>query len=463
MVFLKKYIIPLIVSIILFMEYLDMSVINTAIPSIARDFGESPLLLKLAVTSYLLGLAIFLPISGWITDKFGTKKVLITSVFIFTLASFACSTSNSIFSLSCFRFLQGIGGAFMNPTARILVVRSFHKEEFVKIQGIIFTPAMLGYVLGPVLGGIFSTYLNWNWIFYINIPTGILIVLLCFKYVPQYIEKNVKKFDFIGFIFIATSLSFITFSVDMIDHYNIVSRNIVMFYGILGLILFFISIIHCLKVKNPVLDYTLFKLRTFKLTNIINFFNYMCSGSINFLLPFMFQDQFKFTAAKSGLTVLPIAIGYLVFRPLAPKILHRYGFKMSMIFTSTLSCLMLIMLSFITKDTSIYKIYSIEFIYGSSYIVFASAAGALMYFDISKDCASRATAIDATLRQFSSSFGIGLCAILIIQCSNFLNVSIFSSHGIIVFKIVFYFLVLFIFSTFLTSLFYDKNDGISTK
>ena len=254
--YLEK-IIPFLVASVLFMEFLDISIINTAVPSIARSFNISPILLKFSVASYFLSLAIFIPISGWCADKFGTRKIFLFSVALFTLSSLLCGISQNIWQLTIFRFLQGIGGAFMNPVARIIVLRLFPAKDIVRIQGIIFTPAMLGYVLGPFLGGIITDYLSWHWIFLINVPAGLIIIYIGRKYIVNYAEPFIKMLDLFGFFLAAFSLCLITIFIETLNHYEILSKETVFLSGITGVILFIILVWRCLNNSSPILDFAL--------------------------------------------------------------------------------------------------------------------------------------------------------------------------------------------------------------
>lgn len=429
--YLEK-IIPFLVASVLFMEFLDISIINTAVPSIARSFNISPILLKFSVASYFLSLAIFIPISGWCADKFGVRKTFLFSVTLFTIASLLCGLSTNIWQLTFFRFLQGVGGAFMNPVSRIIVLRLFPAKDIVRIQGIIFTPAMLGYVLGPFLGGVITDYLSWHWIFLINVPAGLTIIYIGRKHIIDYIEPHIKKLDIFGFFLAAFSLCLITIFIETLNHYEILSKEMVFLSGIIGSILFIILVWRCLHSSSPILDFALLKIRTFKLGFYINLCMYALNASIAFLLPLMFQENFKLSPAQSGLLILPMAIAYLIFRGISSRIIRQFGFRQTLIANLTLVFIWLISLSFIQQSTSIYIIIIILFLLGASTIIAGSSTGALNYIEMPKQHTSQATSIDLTFRQFSSSMGIGISSFLLITLSNLLGINI-ATHGAKVF------------------------------
>lgn len=453
----NKFIIPRIVSIVLFMEFLDTTIINTAIPSIAKSFYISPITLKFSVAVYLLSLAIFIPISGYCADKFGTKKIFLLSVGLFTLSSFLCAISHNIYQLTIFRFLQGVGGALMNPVSRIIIIRLFPAKELVRIQGFIFTPAMLGAILGPFLGGLITTYLSWHWIFYINIPAGLIILYLGNKYIEQQKYKT-KPFDWAGFILVASSLSAITFWIEMLYHYEIISKNTVFLIGIIGIILFLILIIYCIKSPNAIFDISVFQIKSFHLGLSIYINLYLINSSLSFLLPLMYQEAFHLTPAKSGMLTLPIAFAFLIFRSFVTKIIVKFGFKNTIITATFFLAISLILIANINYNTSTFFIILSEFMYGGAWITIGASVGALNYIDIPTNQTSVATSIDMTSRQFSCSLGVGLGAFCLASLAQYYSVDIFSSDKNL-FHYTFYFITIFVIIIAIQALKLDKNEG----
>lgn len=431
-----KIILPLLVAIVLFMEFLDVSIINTAVPSISDYFKVNPIFLKFAVASYFLSLAIFVPISGWCADKFGTKKVFIYSVAIFTVASFFCALSQNILQLTIFRFLQGVGGAFMNPVARIIVIRLFPPKDLVRVQSIMFTPALLGFIVGPFLGGVLVDYLSWHWIFYINIPVGIMAIYVGNKYITQ-IRLQVKKFDTYGFFLVAFSLTLISFFIEMLGHYEVFNINTVFSAGFIGLILLIALIIHCLKDKDTVFDFNLFKIKTFNVGFIINIVSYITVSGVSFMLPLMFQEVYGLSAIKSGQLILPIAVAQIIFRSIAPIFIARFGFKYTIITGIILIVSMIFLMSTIYNVSNISYIVLVELVYGASIVITGSSIGALIYQDVPKDKISLATSLDMTGRQFSSSIGIALVSLSLSGLSSYFDIDVFSINGKHIFHLTF--------------------------
>ncbi len=453
-------IIPFLVAAVLFMEFLDISIINTAVPSIAHSFEISPILLKFSVASYFLSLAIFIPISGWCADKFGTRRTFLFSVALFTVASLLCGISENIWQLTFFRFLQGIGGAFMNPVARIIVLRLFPAKDIVRIQGIIFTPAMLGYVLGPFLGGMITSYLSWHWIFLINVPAGLLIIYIGYKHIIDYVEPNIKRFDVFGFLLAAISLCLITVFVETLNHYDILTKEMVFLAGVVGVGLFVLLVWRCLKSSFPILDFSLLEIKTFRVGFYINLCMYALNASIAFLLPLMFQENFNLSPAKSGLLTLPLAVGYLIFRGIASKIIHRFGFRRALVVNLVLVLFWILTLSLIGQSTPVYFTVIVLFLLGASTIIVGSSTGALNYVEMPKENTSKATAIDLTFRQFASSMGIGLSSFLLTTLSNVLGINI-STYGAKIFHYTFILLTILVIISIINALKLNKMDGIA--
>ena len=445
-----QLIISLLVSTVLFMEFLDVSIINTAVPTIARDFGVSPIILKFSVASYFLSLAIFIPISGWCTDKFGTKTMFILSVGLFTLASFSCANSHSAVELTFFRFLQGVGGAFMNPVSRIIILRIFPPKDLVRIQGMIFTPALLGTVLGPFLGGIITQYLTWHWIFLINIPVGIIALWVGYKFIEQF-KLPVKSFDWVGFAIVAIGLLAVTFCLEMLDHYDIVSKTVVMLSGCFGVSLVIVATIYCLNKKYALFDFSIFKINAFNVAFSTNIVFFMTHSAVMFMLPLMYQECFSYSPAQSGYLVLPIAMASMIARSVANTMIEKFGFNHMLKLGALLITMCLLLMSLFDIGGSIYYILGIEFIYGYAVIMAGSANGALCYVNTPPQQISNATSFDLTFRQFFSSIGIGLGAFCLVNFSMLLDVKIFTVAGVKVFHYTFFVLAIFGFIAFLNT------------
>ena len=455
----NKKIIMWILSSVLFMEMMDSTIINTAIPEIAKSFQTYPVNLKLAVTSYLISLAIFIPISGWAADTYGTKTVFSTAIIIFTISSIFCGFSNSLIELSIFRALQGFGGAMMTPVARLIMVRVFPPSELVKATMYIFLPALLGPALGPLIGGLITTYTNWRWIFFINIPIGLCALYFTQKYIENEIAEHKTKADIIGFLLIGTSLSCLALAIESIGE-SIIPSYIIKVMSSIGIITFIMFIFHAIQYKeNSILNLQLFKYRTFKIGVIGNIIAYISTAGVAFLLPLMFQIQFGMTPLKSGLLISPMAIGAMVMRGISPQFIKKFGFKKVIFFAPIGIFFSLISIGFITRDSSYIYICICCFFLGFFNILLMSSNGPMIYVDIPKNKSANATSLDITIRQFSAGLSVGLVSFLLITFLDNLKTNIHSEEGIKSFHYTFFILSGIILLQIIASFGLKKNDG----
>ena len=455
-----KKVIPIIVAVVMFMEFMDTSILNTAIPSISRSFHETPLLMKFAVTSYLISLALFIPISGWCTDKFGTKKVFILSVLLFVVSSFFCGISKNILELSVCRFFQGMGGAFMNPVSRTIVVRLFPPKDLVRVQAFIFTPALAGYIVGPFVGGMITTYSSWPLIFFINIPIGLITIYCGSLWVKNEFNEHVGPLDWKGFLLSMFSLGLLAFSFDMIGHEEIIPKFYLISVMICGVLLFLFFIFHCLHFEKPILNLNIFKVKTFRIGVSVNFFTNLGYGGISFLLPLLFQEQFKMSAVKSGTLILPMAFGSLINRILVTKTIKHIGFKRSIILGLAMIFISILLISEIQAQTSLLYIIVSEFILGVGIVTLFASVGALNYVDLSKKDMANATAIDMTVRQFAAGTAVVISALCLNFFSKIYGTTISTTGSVFLFQYALYVPLVFILVSYLISLKLSVQDGL---
>ncbi|MEO8669493.1 MAG: MFS transporter, partial [Bauldia sp.] len=303
-----RILLPLIVACALFMENLDSTVISTALPAIAADFGESPIHLKLALTSYLLSIAVFIPASGWLSDRYGARNIFALAIVIFTAGSIFCGLSGSIGEIVAARVVQGIGGAMMVPVGRLVILRSVSKAELVGSLAWLTVPALIGPVVGPPVGGFITTYFQWRWIFWINVPIGMLGVVLAVLYIPNLREEMRVRFDVRGFLLSAFGLAgFMTGSTSLGLGLLPLPLVLSLLFGVALLLLAYI--VHSRRVANPIIDLTLFALPTFRLSMMGALLFRLGIGATPFLLPLLLQIGFGMTPFQSGLITFASAVG----------------------------------------------------------------------------------------------------------------------------------------------------------
>ena len=303
-----KRIIALIVSLALFMDALDATIINTAIPAMSRSLAVNPVDLKIALISYLLMLAIFIPTSSWFADSFGAKRVFISAIIIFTFSSLWCGYALTLFELVLARAFQGIGGALMLPIGRLILLRTFKRHELVDAMNHVIMVVSLGVMLGPLAGGFITDHFSWHWIFWVNIPVGALAILFSFYWIKDVAPKSRQQFNFIGFFMFGGGLAGLTFSLSDISESsaNHQIALLIMCFSIFLLITYFI---YSRKQAHPMINTKLFRFRTFRVSMIGNLVSRLGFGGVPFLLPLLLQIGLGYSAQMSGLLLVPVAMG----------------------------------------------------------------------------------------------------------------------------------------------------------
>jgi EmrB/QacA subfamily drug resistance transporter len=396
--------VALIIACALFMEQLDATVLATALPAMARDFGVPATRLSSALTSYLLALAIFIPASGRMADRFGAKSVFRLAIVLFLLGSIVCGQAQSLPLLIVARFVQGIGGAMMIPIGRLVLLRSVAKEDMVNAMSWLIMPAMVGPIVGPPLGGFIVTYLNWRWIFYLNLPVGLLGVVLVTKYIGQIRGERPPRTDLIGFVLSGLSLGCLLFGFESTSRAGELNQALVLIA--LGAIAGGLYIRHARRRQDPILDLSLMRVPTFRLSVIAGSLTRITQGAQPFLLPLMFQLGFGMTAAASGTITIAGAFGSLAMKWLAPRVLRRFGFRASMVVNGLIASAGYAACGFFRPSWPIAAIFAVLAASGFFMSFQFTAYNTIAYDEIPPDRMSAATSFYATFQQLMLSLGI---------------------------------------------------------
>jgi EmrB/QacA subfamily drug resistance transporter len=405
----KQRLIPLIVATALFMENMDSTVIATSLPAIAADIGTSPLTLKLAITSYLLSLAVFIPASGWTADRFGARLVFSLAVAVFMVGSIGCALSGSVTDFVIARILQGMGGAMMTPVGRLVLLRSIDKSALVNAMAWVTVPALIGPVIGPPLGGFITTYFSWHWIFLINIPIGLLGIFMALRYIDPIKSEDPERFDLYGMVLAGIGLAGIAFGLSVAG-LNLLPWSIVAALVAIGSISMTLYIIHARRTASPVLDFGLLRLPTMRASIIGGFLFRLGIGALPFLLPLLMQIGFGLSPFRSGLVTFASAVGAMGMKTLAARIIRTFGFRNLMTVNAVVSAIFLGACALFTVTTPLLLIMIILIVGGFFRSLQFTAINTVAYAEVEPARMSRATTLVSVNQQLAISAGVAVGA-----------------------------------------------------
>jgi EmrB/QacA subfamily drug resistance transporter len=408
----RDRIVPLIIAVALFMENMDSTVIATSLPAIAADIGTNPLALKLAVTSYLLSLAIFIPASGWTADRFGARTVFRAAIGVFMIGSIGCALSGSLTDFVIARIVQGMGGAMMTPVGRVVLVRTISKRELVSAMAWVTTPALIGPVIGPPVGGFITTYATWHWIFIINVPIGLLGIVLATRFIEDVRAEKRERFDVVGMVLCGFGIAGIAFGLSILG-LNFLPWTVVAALVAGGALFMAAYIVHARRTPNPVLDLTLLKLPTFRASVIGGSVFRLGIGALPFLLPLMLQIGFGMSPLQSGLITFASAVGAMTMKMAAARILRRFGFRAVLVFNAVISAAFLAVCAAFTETTPVWAMLLLLLVGGFFRSLEFTSINTIAYAEVDTARVSRATALVSVAQQLAVSAGVAVGALAV--------------------------------------------------
>jgi EmrB/QacA subfamily drug resistance transporter len=408
----KNRIITLIVASALFMQNLDSTVLGTALAEIAQSLDTEPVRLHMTMTGYLLSLAVFMPVSGWLADRFGARTVFCLAVAIFTLSSVACAFAPNLGALVAARVVQGVGGAMMLPVARLALLRSVPKSQFVNAMAWVAIPALVGPVLGPPVGGFIVTFWSWPWIFWINVPIGVAGMVLALFYLDDVREADVPAFDVVGFVLVGIAFSGLIVGFESVGE-SLLPRWVSALAVVAGIAALAAYVGHARRVAAPVLDLSLLRIPTFFAGVIGGALFRIGIGAMPFLLPLMLQAGFGYTPAESGMTTLAAAMGAMVMKFGAERLIRRHGFRRTLIWNALLSAVSLAICMFFTPATPAALIFIVLLVGGFFRSLTFTSVNALAFADLDQRQMSQASGFAAVAQQLSLSVGVGIAAMIL--------------------------------------------------
>jgi len=398
---------PLILAVALFMEQMDSTVISTSLPAIAEDIGTNPVTLKLALTSYLVALTIFIPISGWMADRFGAKRVFRLAIGVFVACSIACAFANSLIAFVLARFVEGMGGAMMTPVARLVLVRATPRNQLIAAMAWLSVPALVGPVVGPPIGGFITTYFSWHWIFLINVPIGLAGILVSGRVLPDFPPEAVAKLDVTGFLLSGFAASGLVFGLSVIS-LPALPPSVGVATALLGLLMWLLYVRHSRRVENPILNLRLFSNRAFRAAIFGASLFRIGVGAVPFLLPLMFQIGFGLSPFQSGLLTFASALGAISMKFIATTTLRAAGFRVVLVMAALLGSALIAANALFTPATSHELIIAVLIAAGFFRSLFFTSSNALTLAEISDREAGQATAISASAQQISIALGVAV-------------------------------------------------------
>jgi len=408
----RTALVTLIVAVALFMQNLDGTVLSTAIPTMARDFAISPVDLKLALTAYLLALAIFIPASGWVADRFGARNVFCLAMIVFAAGSIACALSQSLAQIVAARVLQGMGGAMMVPVGRLVVLRAVPRSELVSAMSLLSIPALMGPIMGPPVGGLLTTYVSWHWIFWINIPIAAMGVVLAIMFIPDLRAASPPSFDVIGFGLIGPGLSAFLAGLSLLGVEGVDMRVIVATI-LAGVALIAAYVRYALRRGDALIDLRLLAIPTFFVGIVGGFLFRIGVGATPFMLPLFVQEGLGYAAVQSGLITFISGAGALTMKAIAPRLLQRYGFRRVLVFNGMVACLLVSAPALFAFWAPVGFMLAVLFVGGLTRSLEFTCISSIIFADISEDQLSRASSFAATVQELSGTVGIAIAALVL--------------------------------------------------
>lgn len=402
-----RRVLPWLVAMALFMENLDATIVNTAVPTMSASLGVAPLSLKAVLTSYTLSLAVFIPISGWLADRFGTKRIFNLAVWLFLIGSLACGLAPNVPLLVAARILQGIGGAMMTPVGRLALVRTFPRSEMLTTMNYVIIPALLGPLLGPFTGGLIVHWTSWRVIFFVNIPLALVGLWMIRRYMPDYRDEAAPKLDRMGFLLFSAGIALLSYVLEVFGEHDHDNRQLIALSAG-SLILLGAYGWHSRRTDRPLLALGLFKVRTFRISVLGGFVTRLGFGGMPFLLPLLYQLGLGFPAWQAGLLTMPSALAAMGMKAVSKPIMQSLGHRTVLLVNTILLGLTMMLFTQISQGAPIVAILALGLAQGFFASLQFTAMNSLVYADIDDRDASKAGSISSTAQQLSLSFGVAV-------------------------------------------------------
>ncbi|MFJ4226660.1 MFS transporter [Paenarthrobacter nicotinovorans] len=401
----------LLVAATFFMEFLDGTILTTAIPSIASDFRVAPADINITMTAYLVTVAMGIPLSSWLAERFGARRIFCLAISVFTIASLLCAVSTDLTMLTLSRVAQGMGGAMMVPVGTLVVLRGTPKSELLRATAYLVWPGLLAPVLAPMVGGALTTFLSWHWIFIINVPLGLAAFIAALRLVPRTQFDGKRRLDWFGLLLTTLGVGALVVGLETLGgHASNLLAVLVVVAGVLSLAG---AVFWMRKAKVPLFNLSVFGTKTFRATSTGGFIYRLTISSVPFLLPLMFQDGFGWDPLKAGVMVAAVFVGNIGIKPATTPLIRRFGFKAVLVFASFASAVTFALCAFLNPQTPEPLIFALLLFSGAFRSIGFSAYASVQYADIVPGQLPSANAISATLVQLAAAAGIAVGALFL--------------------------------------------------
>jgi EmrB/QacA subfamily drug resistance transporter len=392
------------------MESLDTTILNTAVPTISGALHVAPLSMRSVLSSYTLAVAVFIPVSGWVADRFGTRRVFASAIGLFTLGSCLCGISSDIRLLVLCRIIQGMGGAMMVPVGRLTLVRSFERSELVNAMSFVAIPSLIGPMLGPLAGGLIVRFLHWRAIFFVNLPIGLVGLYLVYHHLPDFFGERTGRLDVVGLVLFGSGIALLSYVLEIFGDHTLSLAEI------LGLLAIAVTLLagygfHAASTPHPLLRLALFKLRTFRVAVLGSFLTRLGAGGMPFLLPLLYQLGLGYSPVESGLLIMPQSIAAISLKMLIPRILSRLGYRNVLLANTLVIGLGIVAFALVAPGTPVWMIVLEAIVFGFSSSTQYTSMNTLVYADVTPADASMASTIASTVQQMSMSFGVAVASL----------------------------------------------------
>jgi EmrB/QacA subfamily drug resistance transporter len=390
-----------------FMENLDGTIVVTAAPAIGADLGVDASSVGITVTAFLLTVAVFIPASGWLSQRFGVRRVFVIAIAVFTIASLLCALSPTLPALVAARALQGIGAALMVPVGRAAVLRVTPKKDIIRAIAILAWPGLVAPIIAPFVGGVLTTYASWHWIFLINVPLGIIAFLIALRIIPKSERMPVPRLDVSGLVLVVIALGSLVYGSTLVSESGIQVLGFAAATAI-GLAVLAVAVRHLMRVEHPLVQLRAFRYESFRIAGSSGSVYRASISAIPFLLPLLFQKAFGWSAVDAGAVLLWLFVGNLAIKPATTWLLRQFGFRRVLIAANVVGIACLIGMAFLTPEVSIAVIIPLLVLSGAARSAGFTVYATIAYSDIGPASMADANALNSTLQQLAAGFGVAL-------------------------------------------------------